>query len=276
VPACRTHFWQTVLAGQWQKLGDATLQDALEAAFSAASDGYQFNARGYSYEIDFERMVQTNLSTKRERNLRRVPDPLAASLSTATVTPTTATVAPKTATVAPKIAAVVPTTARSTRATGVPATAPRVKSASTKKAVPVGKTATTLSSPPTAAAAPPVAPTPTAPPLPQGRVKSFLKEKGYGFIVLDGQEVFFHVSVLLDDSVQANDIVEVALAKDRPGSGRVRAKQVRVLRRGSIYRQLCRNKCCQAKGERHFEDRCPVRAKGDAKGDDASVSTACS
>merc|ERR1712224_179115 len=98
-PASLPHLWQTVLAGQWQEIGDASLQDALEAAFSAASDGYRFNARGYSYEIDFERMVQLNLSTKRERKLQRVPDPLASSLSTATVAPGTATVAPKTAAV---------------------------------------------------------------------------------------------------------------------------------------------------------------------------------
>lgn len=260
-PACRTHLWQTVLAGQWEELGDANLQDAVEAALLAASDGYRFNARGYSYEIDFERMVQLNLSTKRERDLRRVLDPLAVSLSAALAIPATAMVAPKAA------AAV---------SIGVPAVAPRVKGVSTKKVAPDGKIAAAFSLPPTAAAASPVAPVavpqapPRAAPLPQGRVKSFLKERGYGFIALDGQEVFFHVSVLCDDSIRVNDIVEVALATDR--AGRVRAKQVRVLRRGSIYRQLCRNKCCQAKGERHFEDRCPRGFQGD----DASVSTSCS
>lgn len=265
-PACRTHLWQTVLAGQWEELGDASLQDAVEAAFSfPGSYGYRFNARGFSYEIDFERMVQLNLSTKRERKLQRVLDPLASSLSAAPAILATATVAPKSA-----------AAARSTHAIGVPAVAPRVRGVSAKKAAPDSKIAATLSSPPTAAAAPPVAAAavpkapPRAAPLPQGRVKSFSKERGYGFIALDGQEIFFHVSVLLDDSIRVNDNVELALARDR--AGRVRAKQVRVLRRGSIYRQLCRNKCCQAKGERHFEDRCPRGFQGG----DASVSTSCS
>merc|ERR1711939_646634 len=146
-----------------------------------------------------------------------------------------------------------PTTARTAPAVGVPAAAPRVKSVSTTKVCAAGKAAATLSSPPTAMAAHPAAPIPTAPrkappsaaALPQGRVKNFLKEKGYGFIELDGQEVFFHVSVLVGDSIQGNDTVEVAVAKGR--AGRMRATQVRVLRRGSIYRQICRNKCCQAK-----------------------------
>merc|ERR1712139_332596 len=107
--------------------------------------------------------------------------------------------------------------------------------------------------------------------LPQGRVTRFLKEKGYGFIALNGQEVFFHVDVLKGDSIKANDIVEVVVAK---GGTRLRATQVRVLRSGSIYRQICRNKCCRARGERHFEDRCP--RGGFKDDDDDDVSTACS
>jgi len=113
-------------------------------------------------------------------------------------------------------------------------------------------------------------------PLPhQGKVKTFFKEKGYGFIQLDdNQEVFFHVSSvseLLDGSIRANDTVEVSVSK----SGKPRALQVRVKRRGSIFKQMCSNKCCRDRGDRHFEDRCPLKRKcGD--GDDASVSTACS
>merc|ERR1712139_710108 len=126
---------------------------------------------------------------------------------------------------------------------------------------------------PAAASAPaPCKPPPSAAAtLPQGRVSRFLKEKGYGFIALNGQEVFFHVDVLVGDSIKANDIVEVVVAK---GGTRPRATQVRVLRSGSIYRQICRNKCCRARGERHFEDRCP--RGGFKDDDDDDVSTACS
>jgi cold shock CspA family protein len=88
-------------------------------------------------------------------------------------------------------------------------------------------------------------------------VKTVLKEKGYGFIVLDDKELFFHVSIPGGDSVQGNDIVEVEVPKTTDGSGRMRAKQVRLLRRGSIFRQMCKNKCCLANGERHWEDHCP-------------------
>merc|ERR1712216_99360 len=116
----------------------------------------------------------------------------------------------------PAMTAVAPKTAA--------AAAPRVKLVSTTKACAAGKVAAPLSSPPSAMAALPVAPTasckppPSATSLPQGRVKNFLREKGYGFIELDGQEdneVFFHVNVLVGDSIQGNDIVEVVVAKER-------------------------------------------------------------
>jgi len=91
----------------------------------------------------------------------------------------------------------------------------------------------------------------------QGRVKTVLKEKGYGFIALDDKELFFHVSIPGGDSVQGNDIVEVEVPTTSDGSARMRAKQVRLIRRGSIFRQMCKNKCCVANGERHLEDHCP-------------------
>jgi cold shock CspA family protein len=72
----------------------------------------------------------------------------------------------------------------------------------------------------------------------QGRVKTVLKEKGYGFIVLDDhdEELYFHVSIHGGDSVQGNDIVEVDVPNTKDKSGRKRAEQVRLLRRGSIFR----------------------------------------
>jgi len=280
----RTHLWETVLAGKWSNLGDAALQSALESAFASGSDGYQFKARGFTYDIDFTRMKQVNLKTKRERNLRRVPDPRASSAATAAVLPASAAavlpasaaaVLPASAaTVLPARAAVAPKTAPSPTPAVAPKTAPR----SVKATVPApaatawtgsAKAAPVAAPPPVVPAATPLlvvpATTPVKPvkkPLPhQGKVKTFFKEKNYGFIVLDdGTDVFFHitaVSEFIDDSIRANDTVEVAVAT----SGKPRALEVRAKRRGSIFRQMCTNKCCRDKGDRHFEDRCPLKRK---------------
>merc|ERR1719174_2008068 len=205
-------------------------------------------------------MKQVNLSTKRERKLRRVPDPRATA-TPATPAPKTVAIAPKTAAVAPKTtAAVAPKTTLVMPKPVVPKTARTAPAA----VVPAAASAPAASRPPAPCKAPPS----TVATLPQGRVSRFLKEKGYGFIALNGQEVFFHVDVLVGDSIKANDIVEVVVAK---GGTRPRATKVRVLRSGSIYRQICRNKCCQARGERHFEDRCPRGGFKDDDDDDVST-----
>lgn len=351
-PSTRTHLWETVLSGKWQNLGDLSLQDTVESAYSSGSDGYQYKARGYTYDIDFGRMKQVNVTTKRERNLRRVPDPRASSVAASAVTPASAgvhvpstklyhaptagrvytgptTTVPKTSgghptratkagsivlhpghpgvvpapavspvpTLVPKVKAASvaastasPATTVARKKTAPPSAASKAAPAATAKASPAAtawtksaKTAPVAAAPVSVAPPPaaPVAPPPVAPakkPLPhKGKVKLFVKEKGYGFIALDdGQEVFFHltsVSELLDGSIRANDTVEIALAK----GSKPRALQVRVKARGSIFKQMCTNKCCRDKGDRHFEDRCPLKRKrGGADSDNASVSTACS
>jgi len=256
---CRTHVWETVLAGKWRQIGDASLQDALEAAFSAASDGYQFDARGYAYEIDFGRMVQSNKSTKRERKLRRVLAPAAVPAAPAVAVAAPAGAVP---------AVVAPPAAVATRCRTKAVGAPVPKAKAVPAPVSSGKPSPAPSAAPAILAS--AVPKSAGPPRPQGTVKSFFKEKGYGFISLDSGDVFFHLTALVGDSVRPNDTVEVLLAKDR--AGRSRASEVRVLKRPSIYRMMCRDKCCQAKGDRHFEDRCPRRLRGD----DSSVSTATS
>merc|ERR1712149_100906 len=93
-------------------------------------------------------------------------------------------------------------------------TAAPVATAWTAKASVMSAPAATAPAP---VAPPPPAPKPTLPakkPLPhQGRVKMFNKEKGFGFIVLDdNEEVFFHISCVsefIDDSIRANDTVEI-------------------------------------------------------------------
>merc|ERR1719323_2588741 len=60
-------------------LGDDYVQDAVDAAFRSGCDGYKFKARGWDYDIDFGKMVQTNCSTRRERALRYTPRLVAAS-----------------------------------------------------------------------------------------------------------------------------------------------------------------------------------------------------
>lgn len=63
--------WQTVLAGRWRDF-DPSSQDAFEAAMQSGQDIYKFSARGFPYHLDFRRMLQINLSTGREREVRRI------------------------------------------------------------------------------------------------------------------------------------------------------------------------------------------------------------
>lgn len=75
-PACEAipvqeAMWQTVLAGQWRNF-DAGQQAAFEEAMQSGQDVFKFAARGWPYHMDFRRMVQINLSTQRERPVRRI------------------------------------------------------------------------------------------------------------------------------------------------------------------------------------------------------------
>merc|ERR1712110_932967 len=67
----RDHAWQTTLAGKWRDFDEST-QAALEAAHKAGKRVYCFQARGFQYKFDFERMVQLNIDTGRERPARRI------------------------------------------------------------------------------------------------------------------------------------------------------------------------------------------------------------
>jgi len=89
-----------------------------------------------------------------------------------------------------------------------------------------------------------------------GVVKMFLKDKGFGFISLsDATEVFFHVTVLVGDTIHVGDTVKCALAAG--GSRKPRASEVHVAKRGALMRMICRNPICQSRRDRHFEDKCP-------------------
>lgn len=63
--------WQTVLAGKWCDF-DCSKQDAFEEAMQSGQDVYKFSARGWPYHLDLRRMIQINLSTGRERLVRRI------------------------------------------------------------------------------------------------------------------------------------------------------------------------------------------------------------
>jgi len=63
--------WQTVLAGQWRNF-DACQQHEFEKAFKSGQDVFEFSARGWPYRLDLRRMLQVNLSTHRERPVRRI------------------------------------------------------------------------------------------------------------------------------------------------------------------------------------------------------------
>merc|ERR1712226_1485686 len=64
-------LWQTVLAGRWRDF-DPEIQAEFEAAHAAGTTLYNFTARGWNYTLDLQRMVQINLSTGRERPVRRL------------------------------------------------------------------------------------------------------------------------------------------------------------------------------------------------------------
>jgi len=275
------------MRGSWTRL--SFYRDDIESAFTSGADGFRFNARGQSFEVDFGRMKLVSVAGKMELNLRRVE-------SAAQLTWTRSKLQLHPAVSGSFSATPIPVaTARTWNAKAAPAATASTKSVtpaattkSTKKAQPAAAApapapvAPAGAVPPRATAAPPALPAAATAakkaPLPRkGKVKAFFKEQGYGFIVLDdGQEVFFHISCvseLLDDSIRGNDFVEVSVAK----GAKPRALQVRVKQRGSIFRQMCANKFCRDKGDRHFEDRCPLKRKhGSCDGDTVSVSTACS
>merc|ERR1719329_1651471 len=70
---CFERRWQTVLGGKWRFLDDGS-QMEFEKAYAAGQGIYKFSARGWSYHLDLSRMVQINLSTARERLVRRLDD----------------------------------------------------------------------------------------------------------------------------------------------------------------------------------------------------------
>lgn len=67
----REASWQTVLAGQWRDF-EAREQELFEAARRTGKPELRFQARGWAYRLDLARMVQVNLSTGRERQVRRL------------------------------------------------------------------------------------------------------------------------------------------------------------------------------------------------------------
>ena len=61
----------------------------------------------------------------------------------------------------------------------------------------------------------------------EGTVKFFNEDKGFGFIKSNesGEEVFVHVSGLIDD-IRQNDIVDYELERGKKGMNAVRVKLV--------------------------------------------------
>lgn len=71
VLSARQTTWQTELAGRWRDF-DVSTQDEFEQAMQSGQDIHKFSARGFAYHLDLCRMVQINLSTHRERPVRRI------------------------------------------------------------------------------------------------------------------------------------------------------------------------------------------------------------
>jgi len=71
-----------VLAGRWRNF-DHAQQLEFDAALASRAKIYKFSSRGWNYHLDFERMVQINLSTGRERDVRHVePDDASTAVAT--------------------------------------------------------------------------------------------------------------------------------------------------------------------------------------------------
>lgn len=223
-----------MLAGRFRDLGDAALQDAVDSAFISGTDGFRYDARGYQYEVDFGNMKQVNLSTMRERDIKRIlMNDIDAFVPIASATP----------------AAMVPV--------------PSAPSALSVKDLAPKRAARARATPPAPLVpmpmpAPVVCEAKKAPSLPCGKVKDFFNEKGFGFVRMKDStdDVFFHVSAIQGPSVKKNDTVECALSRDR--SGRTRATKVILRKKAPLMRLICRNPTCQSKKDSHFEDRCPI------------------
>jgi len=67
----RAYAWQTLLAGRFRDF-EEEFQAVFEDAHQQGNRMFRFRARGWSYDLDFERMMQINLSTGRERPVQRV------------------------------------------------------------------------------------------------------------------------------------------------------------------------------------------------------------
>merc|ERR1712151_195612 len=68
-------------------MGEEEFQENFEDAYQQGNRGSRFRARGWSYNLDFERMLQINLSTGRERPVQRVEVPLEESAQAENVPP---------------------------------------------------------------------------------------------------------------------------------------------------------------------------------------------
>jgi hypothetical protein len=60
---------QVWLAGDWKSLSNAECREIARSA-AAGERKFQIESRGHAYEIDLDKMTQTNMSTKRPRNMR--------------------------------------------------------------------------------------------------------------------------------------------------------------------------------------------------------------
>merc|ERR1712048_110392 len=67
----RSYAWQTMLGGRFRDF-EEEFQEMFEDAHQQGKRVLRFSARGWSYDLDFERMLQVNLSTGRERPVQRV------------------------------------------------------------------------------------------------------------------------------------------------------------------------------------------------------------
>lgn len=71
----RAYAWQTMLGGRFRDF-EEEFQELFEDAHQQGHRVLDFSARGWSYKLDFESMLQINCSTGRERLVQRVDLPI--------------------------------------------------------------------------------------------------------------------------------------------------------------------------------------------------------
>ena len=60
----------------------------------------------------------------------------------------------------------------------------------------------------------------------KGTIKFYNKERGFGFIMHNNKDIFFHVSGLIDKDIEQGDLVEFLITEGRKGVQAVNVERI--------------------------------------------------